>query len=94
MNLSMKQKQTQRHRDQTCGCQGREGQGRDGLGIWDQQMQTIIYKTDKQQGLTVQYKDYIQHPVINHNGKGYEKEYIYTPTHIYMCVIHCICIYI
>ena len=23
MNLSMKQKQTHRHREQTCGCQGR-----------------------------------------------------------------------
>ena len=28
MNLSMKQKQTQRHREQTCGCQGdRQGEG-------------------------------------------------------------------
>ena len=24
-----------------------------GLEVWDQQMQTIIYRTDKQQGLTV-----------------------------------------
>ena len=36
MNLSMKQKQTHRHREQTCGCQGWGG------GI-DQEMQTIIY---------------------------------------------------
>ena len=27
MNLSMKQKQTHRHREQTCGCQGEEGVG-------------------------------------------------------------------
>ena len=27
MNLSVKQKETQRHREQTCGCQGREGDG-------------------------------------------------------------------
>ena len=27
MNLSTKQKQTQRHREQICGCQGREGWG-------------------------------------------------------------------
>ena len=36
MNLSMKQKQTHRHREQTCGCQGvREvGEGRNGnLGL-------------------------------------------------------------
>ena len=27
--------------------------GRDKLGVWDQQIQTTIYKTDKQQGPTV-----------------------------------------
>ena len=32
MNLSMKQKQTHRHREQTCGCQGVGW--RDGLGVW------------------------------------------------------------
>ena len=32
MNLSMKQKQTRRYREQTCGCQG---WGRDRLGGWD-----------------------------------------------------------
>ena len=57
MNISMKQKQTHRHREQTCGCQGGEAQGRDGLGVWDQQMQTIIYKMDKQQGPTVQHEE-------------------------------------
>ena len=35
MNVSMKQKQTHRHREQACGCQGRVGEGRDGLGVWD-----------------------------------------------------------
>ena len=35
-----------------------------------------IYKIDKQQGPTVQHGNYIQYPVINHNGKEYEKEYI------------------
>ena len=40
MNLSTKQKQTHRHREQTCGCQG--GLGRDGVGVWYYQMQTII----------------------------------------------------
>ena len=34
MNLPMKQKQTHRHREQTCSCQGGEGWGRDGLGVW------------------------------------------------------------
>ena len=41
-------------------------------------MQTIIYRLDKQQGLTLQHRKlYIQYPVLNHNGKEYEKEYIY-----------------
>ena len=29
--------ETDRHREQTCGCQG-EGLGRDGVGGWGQQM--------------------------------------------------------
>ena len=33
--------------------QGREGWERGGLGIWDYQIQTIIYRIDKQQGPTV-----------------------------------------
>ena len=50
MNLSMKQKQTHRHREQTGGCKGGVGGG---LGVWDYQMQTIIYRMDEQQGPTV-----------------------------------------
>ena len=33
INLSTKQKQTHRHKDQICGCQGRGGGERDGLEI-------------------------------------------------------------
>ena len=40
MNLSMKQ--THRHREQTCGCQEGGKVGRDGLGVWDWQMQTVV----------------------------------------------------
>ena len=32
---------------------------------------------DKQQGILYSTGNYIQYPVINHNGKEYEKEYIY-----------------
>ena len=31
--------------------------GRDGLGVWDQQMQTSTYRMDKQQGPTVQHRE-------------------------------------
>ena len=36
MHLSTEQKQTQRHREQTCVCQGGGGAlGRDELGVWN-----------------------------------------------------------
>ena len=57
MNISTKQKQTHRRREQTCGCQGGGGWGRDGVGVWGQQMQTSIYRMDKQQGPTVQHRE-------------------------------------
>ena len=65
----MKQKQTHRHRKQTCGCQ--EGE----LGAWDQQMQNIIYRMNKQQGLTIQHREL--YLIVKHNGKEYERECIH-----------------
>ena len=38
-------------------------------------MQTSINRMDKQQGPTVEHRDYIQYPLINHDGKEHEKEY-------------------
>ena len=46
-------------------------------------MQTIIYRMDKKtKVLLYSTGNYIQYPVTNHNGKEYEKEYIY----IYICI--------
>ena len=73
MNLFTKQKQTHRHREQTCGCQG--AGGREGLGERDQQMQTIICRMDKQQGPTVQHRELYSISCNNFNGKVSEKEY-------------------
>ena len=56
MNLSRKQKQTHRHREQTYGCQGGAGRERDGLGVWGWQIQTVTFRMDKQ-GLNVQHKE-------------------------------------
>ena len=36
-----------------------------------QQKQTLIYRMDKQKVLLQSTRHYIQHPVINHNGKEY-----------------------
>ena len=50
-NLSTKQKQTHRHREQTSGCPGeaRGGGGKwDGQGVWGSEIQTIIFRMDKQ----------------------------------------------
>ena len=50
MNIPMEEKQTHRHREQTCSVAKVEGkQERVGLGVWDRQMQTITYRMDKQQ---------------------------------------------
>ena len=38
--------------------------------------------------------NYIQYPVINHNGKEYEKEYIYMYIYIYVYIYICIYIYV
>ena len=52
MNLSTKQKQTHRHREQTCGCQGEGGRVRRGMD-WEfgvgrcKLLQTITFRIDK-----------------------------------------------
>ena len=38
--------ETDPQREQTCCCQGEEGWGRGGLGVWNEQMQTIIQRVD------------------------------------------------
>ena len=63
--------------------------GRDKLGVWDQHIQTTIYKIDKQQGPTAQCKELYS---ISCNktimGKNMKKNiyiyiYIYIYIHIY-----------
>ena len=49
-------KQAHRHRKQIYGYQKGKKVG-DKLGVWDQQIQTAISKTDKQQGTTVQHRE-------------------------------------
>ena len=46
----MKQKQTHRYREQTCGCQGGERWESEGVGVWGEQGQTITHRTDKRAG--------------------------------------------
>ena len=67
------------HRHRHCGWQVGGGVGRDGLGVWGWQMQTITLRTDKQQVLMYGTENYVQYPVINPNGKEYFKR-------MYLCV--------
>ena len=53
MNLSTKQKQTHNIENRPVVAQGKGEWRRDGLGVWNQQMQTIIHRMDKKQDLTV-----------------------------------------
>ena len=56
---------------------GEKGQGRDKLGVLNQQIQTTIYKIDKQPGPTKQHREPYQYLVITCKEKEYEKEYIH-----------------
>ena len=75
MNLSMKQKQNQGRREQTCGCQG-GGEGRGGME-WEfgvSRCKLLYIEWINNKVLLYSTGNYIQYPVINHNGKEYEKE--------------------
>ena len=85
MNLSMKQKQNQGHREQTGDCQG-EGNGR-GLD-WEfgvNRCKLLYIEWINSKVLLYSIRKYIQYPLINHNGKEYEKEYTY------MCLTESLC---
>ena len=70
-DISMKQKQTYRHREQTCGC-WKGVWVRDGLGIWGQQIQTIYIGWVNNKVQPYSTGNYVRYAVINHNGKEYE----------------------
>ena len=73
MNISVKQKQTHRHREQTCGCRGGEKDWE--FGISRYKLVHIEWINNKV--LLYSTGNYAQYPVINRNGKEYEKECIY-----------------
>ena len=75
MNLSTKEKQAHRHREQTCGCQ-RVGKGLDWeFGI--SRCKLLYIEWINHRVLLYSTGNYIQYPVINHNGKECQEEYIY-----------------
>ena len=67
MNISVKQNQTHRHREQTCGCRGQQvSRCKLGYIAW-MNNKLLLYST----------ANHIQYPVINHNGEEY-KNNVYT----------------
>ena len=69
MNLSTKQKQTHIHREQTCGCQG--GGGWRGMD-WEfgvSRCKSLYTEGINHKVLLYSTGNYIEYPVINHNGK-------------------------
>ena len=69
MNISTKQKPSLTDVENRLVIVKGEGVEREGLRGWDQQMQTIICRMDKQGGPTVQPGNYIQCLITNYNEK-------------------------
>ena len=76
MNLSRKQKQTHRYREQTCGCQGGGVVGGIDWKFRISRCKLLYIEWKNNRVLLYSTGNYIQYPEINHNGKEYEKEYI------------------
>ena len=87
MNLSMKQEQTHKHKEQTCDCQGRRAV-REGMDWEFGVSKCKLLHTERINNKILLYGtgNYIQYSAINHNGKEYDEEYIYIYIHTYIYV--------
>ena len=77
MNLFTKQKQIHRHREQTCGCQGEGGGGGMDWEFGVSRCKLLYIEWINNKVLLYSTGNYIQYPMIKHNGKEYDKECIY-----------------
>ena len=78
-------KQNQTNREQTCGCQGGKRCGRGMKWEFGISRCKLLYIEWINKVLLCSIGNYIQYPVINHNGKEYEKK------NVYMCIIESLC---
>ena len=69
--------QTHRHREQTRGCQGGRGGGGMECKFGISRYKLLYIEWINNKVLLYSTGNCIQYPVINHNGKEYEEEYIY-----------------
>ena len=68
--IHTKQKQTQKHREETCGCQGESGGGR-GI-VWEfgvSRCKLLSVEWTNSRVLLHNIGNYVQYPVINYNGR-------------------------
>ena len=77
MNLSMKQKQTHRHIEQTCGCQGGGGSGGMDWEFGVSRYKLLYIEWINNKVLLYSTGNYVQYPMINHNRREYFKTRIY-----------------
>ena len=77
MNLPMKQKQSHRHREQTCGSPRGEGGGGMHWEFGVSRHKLLYMEWINNKVLLYSTENKIQYPMINHNVKEYEKECIY-----------------
>ena len=77
MNIYTKQKQTHRHREKTYSCQGVGWGGGKDWEFGNSTGKLLHTGWINNKALLYGTRNYIQYPVLNHNGKEYEKEYIF-----------------
>ena len=91
VNLSMKQKQTHRKREQTCDCQGsrvRRRMDREG-GV--SRFKLLHMEVINNKVLLYSTENYIQYPMINNNGKEYSLKRMCIYIYICICITESLC---
>ena len=85
MNLSMRQKQNHRHREQAGGSQGKEVWGGAGMKWKTRVSSCKLLYTEWMINKVLLYgtKNYIQQPMINHNGEEFLRKNAYIDIYIY-----------
>ena len=81
-----------RYSEQTCGCPGERGLGRDGLGVGINRCKVLYIGWINHKVLLYNTGHYIQYCVLSHNREEYIYIYIYiyTHTHTFFFILHCI----
>ena len=68
---------TETDREQTCGCQGGGAWGGTDWEFGISRCKVLYIEGITNKALLYSIGNYIQYPVINHNGKEYKTEYIH-----------------